>query len=73
MIALDYFHNEIAESDIVSKLNTNILSDPNTNYNTMHKIIDDARKNHIPNKIMKFNRYRHKKSKWITNGILISI
>ena len=22
---------------------------------------------------MKFNRYRHKKSKWITNGILISI
>ena len=34
----------------------------------MHKIIDDARKKH-----MKFNRYSHKKSKWTTNGILISI
>ena len=71
--ALDDFYKEIAESDIFSKLNTNKLSDPNINYNTMHKIIDDARKKHIPNKIMKFNRYRHKKSKWITNGILISI
>ena len=71
--ALDDFYKEIAESDIFSKLNTNVLSDPNINYNTMHKIIYDARKKHIPNKIMKFNRYRHKKSKWITNGILISI
>ena len=46
--ALDDFYKEIAESDIVSKLNTNILSDPNINYHTMHKIIDDARKKHIP-------------------------
>ena len=54
--SLDDFYKEIAESDIVSKLNTNTLSDPNINYNTMHKIIDDARKKHIPNKVMKFNR-----------------
>ena len=27
----------------------------------------------MPNKLVKFNRYKHKKSAWITQGILTSI
>ena len=36
-------------------------------------VIETARKKHMTGKFVKFNKYKHKKSKWITYGILKSI
>ena len=37
------------------------------------KLIQDAKNLHFPKKTVKFNKKGHKKSKWITYGILNSI
>ena len=36
-------------------------------------VIETARKKHMTGKFVKFNKYKHNKSKWITYGILKSI
>ncbi len=47
--------------------------DPNINYNVLHEIIQQAKIKHMPEKRVKFNKYNHKMSPWITKGILRSI
>ena len=37
------------------------------------KLIQDAKNLHFPKKTVKFNKKKHKKSKWMTYGILKSI
>ncbi len=44
--------------------------DPNINYNVLHEIIQQAK---IKPEKLKFNKYNHKMSPWITKGILQSI
>ncbi len=39
----------------------------------MHDVIQYAKTSHMPKKIVKFNKYKHKKSKWISHGIIKSI
>ena len=51
----------------------NLLSDPNINYNIMENEITNTNRKYIIKKFDKFNKYKHKKSKWITKGILKSI
>ncbi len=43
------------------------------NYNTLHEIIQQANLKHMHIKLIKFNKYKHKISPWITIGILLSI
>ncbi len=47
--------------------------DPNQHYNVRHEIIQQAKITHMPNKLEKFNKYKHKLSSWITKGIIRSI
>ncbi len=54
---------------LVSDLHT----DPNINYNTLHNVIQDAKRKHMPTIKVKFNKYRHKKNKWITDEIITLI
>ena len=54
-------------------MNKDIDSDPNINYDIMHNILKSATKQHLAPKIVKFNKHRHKKSQWITQGIVKSI
>ena len=65
--------NEIKLGNIYEKLNTNPNADPNYNYDIIYEEITHAKTKHMPNKLVKFNRYKHKKSAWITQGILTSI
>ena len=37
------------------------------------KLIQDAKNLHFPKKTVKFNKKKHKKSKWMTYGILLYI
>ena len=36
-------------------------------------LLSYAKELHLPNKLVNFDRTKHRKSKWITNGILKSI
>ncbi len=59
--------------NIINKLNTSPNDIPNNNYNILHTIIENATNKHIPDKVVKFNKHKHKKSNWITKGIIKSI
>mgnify|MGYP000297251403 CR=1 FL=1 len=67
------FLQEINASNLYDKLDKNPHADPTANYNMMERICKQALNKHFPSKIVKFNKHKHKKSRWITQGIVISI
>ena len=71
--AINNFRDELSEIDISSLLNANLATDPNTDYEKFEKIISETYDKHFPEKCVKFNQYKHKRSNWITSGILKSI
>ena len=71
--AISNFRGELTEIDISSLLNANLATDPNTDYEKFEKIVTETYDKHFPEKRVKFNKYKHKWSNWITYGILKSI
>ena len=59
--------------NITDSLNNNVNANPSKNYDTFLKLLQDAKDKHLPVRRIKFNKYKHKKNKWITRGILRSI
>ena len=53
-----------------ANFDNDLLQDPNISYNTLESIIQKAKEKNLPTKEVKFNKYRHKISPWITTGIL---
>ena len=53
--------------------NTDNTFDESNNYKGLVKSIGDAQKKQIDSKRFKYNKYKHKKCKWITFGLLKSI
>ena len=58
--------NELIECDLYG-------ADINANYDILHNAIKRSKNKDMPCKLIKFNKYKHKKSKWITQGLLKSI
>ena len=71
--AINNLISEIRNSDMTSKLTLNLRANPNENYNVLATTISKAMEKSMPTKLVKFNKKKHKKSKWITLGILNSI
>jgi len=67
------FKNEIAVKCTPDLFNTCQTSDPNENYEKLEQTLRAAHEKHIPVKFVKYNKHKHKLTKWITNGILSSI
>ena len=67
------FVNELEELNIYGKLKTSVNSDPEENYDIMLQLLSTAKENHLPKKMVKFNKRKHKKAKWMSNGLLKSI
>ena len=65
--------NEIKSYDTYNKLNKSPNADTNLNYDIIFNDIVSAKDKHMPTKMVKFNKYKHKKTMWITQGILRSI
>lgn len=59
----------IENTDFCSDLSV----DPNSNYDTLQKIITECKNECMPLKRKRFNKYKHKLSPWMTPAILISI
>ena len=51
-VSIDNFKNKIADTDIYSKMNKDIDSDPNINYDIIHNILKSATKKHLAPGIM---------------------
>ena len=58
---MDKFKNEIANADLYNKLDLDINTDPNYNYEIFSKHLQAAKSKHIPKKFKKFNKRKHKK------------
>ena len=52
---------------------TDLNENPNYNYNILNDKIRNAINKHLPIKLVKYNKHKHKKAKWITQGIVNSI
>ena len=71
--AMANFKNELFNHDFTPDFPQNIESDPDANYELFLAKFLEIKNRHIPIKMVKFNKHKHKKSKWITYGILNSI
>ena len=67
------FVKELNDGNIYDQLLKPIDSNPREIYDTFMKIIQQAKDTHLPRKKVKFKKKKHKKSKWMTYGILKSI
>ena len=70
--AVNNFKTNLAEQNIYDKLTPETNGDPNVNYNTMHDILTESMKKHFPIKTVKFNKRKHKRTKWITRVALLN-
>ena len=71
--SLENFIQELNDMNIYDQLLKPIDSSPHENYVIFMKLIQEAKNTHFPKKTVKFNKKKHKKSKWMTYGILNSI
>ena len=55
------------------KIDKRLTTDPNISYNIIHDVLEKTKNTHMTSKLVKYNTYKHKKSKWITRGLLRSI
>ena len=71
--SIQNFVHYLEELNIYEKLHTLVNSRPEENYGILLKLLSTAKNKHLPTKNVKFNRKKHKRAKWMTNGILKSI
>ena len=71
--ALFNIQNDLMMTNIHDQLDQSPSADVNSNYDIMFNEIQRVVEKHISSKTVKFNKYKHKKSKWITHGVIKSI
>ena len=59
--------------NIYDKLNQSIDSNPEENYEVFLKLIKDVKDKCLHKKVVKYNKKKHQKSKWMTSALLKSI
>ena len=64
--AMHNVRHEIKSEEIYNKFNKKPTADPNSNFTTLCNEILRSKNKHMPSKWVKFNKYKHKKSSWIT-------
>ena len=72
--SIEKFQNEITNLEMHNQLDANINTNPNDNYKIVSISLQNAKKTkHISKRIVKFNKCRHKKERWMTNKLLAKI
>ena len=70
---MENFKKEVIQKIKDCNFDTDPLADPNKNYQLLEKVIADARVKCFPVVKVKFKKYKHKLTPWITFGLLNSI
>ena len=75
VIEQDALIKELSEYDVENELahDCNCNVNPNDNYNKLENYIVTAISKHMSTKRIKYNKHKHRKSPWMTTGILKSI
>ena len=69
-----HFCSSFKSKNIMDLLNRNIhATDPNENYEVLEQTLKEVHNESFPERIVRFNVKKHKKTPWITTGILNSI
>ena len=71
--ALLNIKNDLMMTNIHGQLDQSPSADVNSNYDIMFNEIHRVVEKHISSKTVKFNKFKHKQSKWITHGVIKSI
>ena len=71
--SLNNFIDELKSSNICEQLQDHVDSNPQDNYELFHRLLQNAKDKHLPKKRVRYDKKKHKSSKWMTNGILKSI
>ena len=71
--SIQSFVTEISNANIYDKLQKNLNTNPNHNYEILLKHLLNAKLKHIPKKVKNFNKRRHSKEKWMTKELLQEI
>ena len=71
--ALANFSDAVGNINFMELLSRDLITDPNDTYNIIESEINKVKAQYLPTKTVKFNKYKHKKSPWITLGILKSM
>jgi exonuclease III len=70
---LENFRNQISIECSIEQFSQEPFESPNHNYETLDDILKSDINKHLPSKLVKYNKHKHKKEKWITKGIMHSI
>ena len=70
---IHHFQTELNNANMYELLDTTLTADPTKNLNILNNVISQAKNKHLPYRRVKFNKHKHKNSKWITKGIVRSI
>ena len=70
-ISIQKFITELKNQNISNHLNSSINNNPHENYKIFASLLQHAREKH--KKMVKYNKKKHKKCIWMTNGLLTSI
>ena len=71
--SIENFKTDVSRNILKTTFQNGLLSDPNTNYDKLHDILQLCKDKNMPTKKVRFNKYKHKKCPWITYGIIESI
>ena len=71
--AIQNFKDALQNSQILDLIDQSETACPDKNYSTFENVLLDLKEKHLPTKKVKYNKYKHKDSPWITQGILQSI
>ena len=67
------FYEELSARFQDVSLNPDLCANPNDNYELFESIVVDTKSKYLAPKTVKFKKYKHRLSPWITDGILRSI
>lgn len=72
--AINNLKHFLTDKQISNKIHTTSDNvNPDLNYDILHDILQDGLSKYMPIKTKRYNRYKHKNSKWITPAIMKSI
>lgn len=71
--SVEKFHQALISANLKNSLSQNLNEDPNINYNLLHNEIQTAKNKYLPEKLIRFDKHKHKKSSWITHSLIKSI
>ena len=64
--SLNNFIDELKSSNICGQLQQHVDSNSQDNYELFHRLLQNAKEKHLPKKRVRYDKKKHKSSKWIT-------